>query len=68
MRDSGRISAAIDVLAEIEDRRRPAKLALKDWGARHRFAGSKDRAWISGLVLDTLRHRRSLAWRIGVDG
>jgi 16S rRNA (cytosine967-C5)-methyltransferase len=68
MHDSGRISAAIDIVAEIEDRRRPAKLALKDWGTAHRFAGAKDRAWISGLVLDTLRHRRSLAWRIGVDG
>jgi 16S rRNA (cytosine967-C5)-methyltransferase len=68
MHDPGRITAAIDVLAEIEDRRRPAKLALKDWGTAHRFAGSKDRAWISGLVLDTLRHRRSLSWRIGVDG
>jgi 16S rRNA (cytosine967-C5)-methyltransferase len=68
MHDSGRITAAIDIVAEIEDRRRPAKLALKDWGAAHRFAGSKDRAWVSGLVLDTLRHRRSLSWRIGVDG
>jgi 16S rRNA (cytosine967-C5)-methyltransferase len=68
MHDPGRITAAIDVLAEVEDRRRPAKLALKDWGTAHRFAGSKDRAWISGLVLDTLRHRRSLSWRIGVDG
>ncbi|MCG8440308.1 MAG: RsmB/NOP family class I SAM-dependent RNA methyltransferase, partial [Caulobacterales bacterium] len=68
MRDSGRITAAIDVLADVEDRRRPAKLALKSWGAEHRFAGAKDRAWISGLVLDTLRRRRSLAWRIGVEG
>jgi 16S rRNA (cytosine967-C5)-methyltransferase len=41
---------------------------LKDWGTAHRIAGAKDRAWISGLVPDTLRHRRSLAWRIGVDG
>ncbi len=68
MRDSGRITAAIDILAEVEDRRRPAKLALQDWGRAHRFAGAKDRAWISGLVLDTLRKRRSLAWMIGVDG
>ncbi len=68
MRDGGRIQAAMEVLAEVEDRRRPAKLALKDWGTAHRFAGSKDRAWISGLALDTLRHRRSLAWKIGVEG
>lgn len=65
MRASGRIAAAIEVLAEIEDRRRPAKLVLKDWGHAHRFAGSKDRAWISGLVLDSLRKKRSLAWMMG---
>ncbi|MDZ4364319.1 MAG: hypothetical protein U0943_13235, partial [Brevundimonas sp.] len=44
------------------------KLALKAWGDASRFAGSKDRAWVSGLVLDVLRHRRSLGWRMGDDG
>jgi len=68
MRDPGRITAAIDVLAEVEQRRRPVKQVLKTWGTEHRFAGSTDRAWISGLALDTLRHRRSLTWRVGVDG
>lgn len=68
MRDPGRITAAIDVLAEVEERRRPAKLALRDWGLANRIAGAKDRAFVAGLVLDALRHRRSLSWRIGVDG
>jgi len=31
--------AAIEVLADIETRRRPAADALKDWGLSHRFAG-----------------------------
>ena len=39
-----RIAAAIEVLADIEARRRPAADALKDWGLAHRFAGSKDRS------------------------
>lgn len=43
-------------------------MALKNWGERSRFAGSKDRAWVSGLVLDVLRRRRSLSWRMGEDG
>ena len=30
-------------------------------------AGSKDRAFISGLVLDVLRRKRSLGWRMGDD-
>ncbi len=67
MRDGGRISAAAEILGEIEARRRPANLVLQDWGKAHRFAGSGDRAWIAGLVLDVLRKRRSLAHRIGDD-
>jgi 16S rRNA (cytosine967-C5)-methyltransferase len=65
MRDGGRIAAAIQVLADIEARHRPAHLALKAWGADARYAGAKDRAFVSGLVLDVLRRRRSLAWMMG---
>lgn len=65
MRDGGRLAAAIDVLTEIETRHRPVRLALKAWGDAARYAGAKDRAWVSGLVLDVLRRRRSLAWRMG---
>ena len=68
MRDGGRLAAAIEVLDEIETRHRPVRLALKAWGDRSRFAGAKDRAWVSGLVLDVLRKRRSLAWRMGAEG
>ncbi len=67
MRDGGRISAAIEVLGDIEARHRPAHLALKAWGDASRYAGAKDRAFVSGLVLDALRRRRSMAWMIGED-
>ena len=43
------------------------RLALKSWGNDARYAGSKDRAWVSGLVLDALRRRRSIAWKMGDD-
>jgi 16S rRNA (cytosine967-C5)-methyltransferase len=62
MTPGARLSAAIDVLADIEARRRPAADALKDWGLAHRFAGSGDRAAIGGLVYDALRRRQSAAW------
>jgi 16S rRNA (cytosine967-C5)-methyltransferase len=62
MTPGARLSAAIDVLADIEARRRPASDALKDWGLAHRFAGSGDRAAIGGLVFDALRRRQSAAW------
>jgi 16S rRNA (cytosine967-C5)-methyltransferase len=65
LRDAGRLAAAIDVLTEIETRHRPVRLALKSWGDAARYAGAKDRAFVSGLALDVLRKRRSLAWRMG---
>jgi 16S rRNA (cytosine967-C5)-methyltransferase len=42
-------------------------MALKNWGEAARYAGSKDRAFVSGLVLDALRRRRSLGWAMGYD-
>ncbi len=57
-----RVAAAIEVLADIEARRRPAADALKDWGLSHRFAGSKDRSAIGALVFDALRRRASAAY------
>lgn len=65
MTPSARLSAAIEVLADIEARRRPAPDALKDWGLAHRFAGSKDRAAIASLVYDALRRRASSAHVMG---
>src|SRR5208283_4929320 len=59
------VSAAIEVLADIEGRRRPASDAMKDWGLTHRFAGSGDRAAISALVYDALRRKSSSAWLMG---
>lgn len=65
MRDGGKISAAIDVLTNVLDRHQPVKSAARDWGRRARYAGSKDRAWVSGLVLDALRKRNSIAHAMG---
>jgi len=67
MTPSARLAAAIAVLSEVEERHRPVRAALKAWGDGARYAGAKDRAWVSGLVLDVLRRRRSLAWRMGEE-
>jgi 16S rRNA (cytosine967-C5)-methyltransferase len=67
MRSGGRLAAAIEVLADIEARRRPAADALRDWGLSHRFAGSGDRAAIGNLVYDALRWRASSVWGMGSD-
>jgi 16S rRNA (cytosine967-C5)-methyltransferase len=62
---AARISGAIEVLADIETKRRPANDALKEWGQMHRFAGSGDRAAIAGLVYDALRRRASAGYVMG---
>ncbi|MGH6857655.1 MAG: MFS transporter, partial [Methylocella sp.] len=67
MTPGARISAAIEVVEEIEARKRPAADALKDWGLSHRFAGAKDRAAIGSLVFDAQRKRASSAFIMGED-
>ncbi len=68
MRDGGRIAAAIEVLRDVTERRTPVKDAVRDWGKRSRFAGSKDRAWVSGLVLDALRRKNSIEHQMETTG
>lgn len=67
MRLPGRIAAAIEVLADMEARKRPVSEALKAWALDHRFAGAGDRAAIGNLVYDALRKRVSHGWRMGED-
>jgi len=67
MRLPGRLNAAIEVLADIEKRKRPVADALKDWGLSHRFAGSGDRAAIGNIVYDSLRKKLSNSHIGGAD-
>jgi 16S rRNA (cytosine967-C5)-methyltransferase len=67
MTPAARLSAAIEVITDIDARRRPGAEALKDWGIAHRFAGSGDRAAIAGLVYDALRRRASAAHVMGAE-
>ena len=67
MRLGGRLAAAIEVIADIETRHRPASDALRDWGLNHRFAGAGDRAAIGNIVYDALRWKRSTTWLLGSD-
>nr|WP_306266873.1 RsmB/NOP family class I SAM-dependent RNA methyltransferase [Pararhizobium sp. IMCC3301] len=67
MRLGGRIQAAIEVMEDVQNRRRPIAEALKDWGLAHRFAGSGDRAVIGNLAYDALRWRASTRWIMDSD-
>src|SRR4029453_18096470 len=67
MTPAARLSSAIEIISTIEAQRIPAAQALKEWGTAHRFAGSCDRAAISGLVWDVLRRRASSAHLMGSE-
>jgi 16S rRNA (cytosine967-C5)-methyltransferase len=67
MTPAARLSAAIELLETIDTQRVPAAKALKEWGTAHRYAGSGDRAAISGLIWDVLRRRASSAWIMHED-
>lgn len=67
MTPAARLSAAIEVIEAIDSQRIPAAKALKEWGTAHCFAGSGDRAAISGLVYDLLRRQASSAWIMDND-
>lgn len=67
MTPAARLAAAIDITAQMADLRIPTSEALKEWGRRNRYAGSKDRTAIASLVYDALRTRASSAWIMGAD-
>lgn len=67
MTPAARLSAAIEILAGMVERRRPVAEAIREWGQTHRFAGSGDRAAIAGVVYDTLRRRASAAALMGSE-
>ncbi|MEN0087225.1 MAG: RsmB/NOP family class I SAM-dependent RNA methyltransferase [Pseudomonadota bacterium] len=67
MRLGGRLAAAIEVLDDMEARKRPLSVSLRDWGSSHRFAGSGDRSAIGNLAYDALRLASSSAYLAGED-
>src|SRR5258708_3496087 len=67
MTPAARLSAAIELIETIDAERIPAAKALKEWGTAHRYAGSGDRAAISGLIWDVLRRRASVTTRSLAD-
>lgn len=73
MTPSARTQATLDLLTEIETVFRPADALVSTYFRGRRYIGSKDRAAVSAMLYDILRHRARLSrWlekiKAGVDG
>jgi 16S rRNA (cytosine967-C5)-methyltransferase len=64
MKPAARVQAALEILQDLDQRRRPAADAVKDWMLAHRFAGARDRGSIGDMVFGALRWKASSAWRM----
>ncbi len=62
MTPRARIAGVLELLAEMETISRPADAQARAFFRARRYIGSKDRAAISSLLYDTLRHKARLAW------
>jgi len=65
MTPAARLGAAIDILTQWAGSDTPADRLIDDWGRRHRFAGSKDRAAIAERVYAIFRRRREIETQMG---
>jgi len=62
MKASSQIQAAIDLLSQIEEERRPADRILSSYFRSRRYIGSKDKAAISEIIYAVLRNKGSYLW------
>ncbi|MDE1939920.1 MAG: RsmB/NOP family class I SAM-dependent RNA methyltransferase [Alphaproteobacteria bacterium] len=65
MTPAARLQAAIEVLDGLAGTAQPVDRYLRDYFRMRRYAGSKDRAAVAEQVYAVMRHRSSLAWRMG---
>lgn len=62
MTPSARLQAVLDLLLEIEKTPRPADALVSGYFRARRYIGSHDRAAVSAMLYDILRHHARLTW------
>ena len=68
MTPAARTEAAIGLLDQILSQpQQPADRIVAGWFRARRYAGAKDRAYITNLVYTMLRRRAELEWALGAD-
>jgi len=65
MTPGARIKAATEILEHLMRTGEPADRHLKGWGAKNRYAGSKDRRFLRELIFNAQRHRASYEAAMG---
>lgn len=67
MRPAARLQTLSELLTETLSSRQAADFIVKQWGRQNRFAGSKDRRFLSDGLFTILRHYGNLLDRLGTD-
>ena len=67
MRPAARLQALSELLVETLSSTRAADQIVKHWGRENRYAGSKDRRFLSQALFTILRHYGALEARLGSD-
>ena len=67
MRPAARLQTLSELLTETLSSRQAADFIVKQWGRQSRFAGSKDRRFLSDGLFTILRHYGNLLDRLGTD-
>jgi 16S rRNA (cytosine967-C5)-methyltransferase len=67
VRPAARLQTLSELLAETLSSRQAADFIVKQWGRQNRFAGSKDRRFLSDGLFIILRHYGNLRDRLGAD-
>jgi 16S rRNA (cytosine967-C5)-methyltransferase len=62
MTPAARLTATLDLLAEIDKTPRPADALAQAYFRARRYIGSHDRSGISAMLYDILRHNARLGW------
>ncbi|MFP6749343.1 MAG: RsmB/NOP family class I SAM-dependent RNA methyltransferase [Alphaproteobacteria bacterium] len=65
MISGARLQAAIELLERIAGAGAPADRLVGGYFRGRRYAGSKDRRWVTEMVYDVLRRQGEYAWRAG---
>ncbi len=68
MTPGARVESAIGLLSEILPGDAAADATVRAWFRKRRYAGSKDRAAVTGLVYQVLRQRGELMWGLAQAG